>query len=198
MLADPRIERLEAALVEKSPRRLRRTAEHREAAVSVVVRPREDLEILLVRRALRDADPWSGHIGLPGGRRQRDDADLVETALRETREETGVSIRAHGRALGFLDEVEPATPRLPSIIIAPLVGAVAPEIDAIADGLEVTAALWMRLASLRDPASRTEHRVEREEIRRVFPAIRHGEDVIWGLTLRILMDFLAIAERAGV
>lgn len=196
MIADPRIERLVGVLAARSPRRLPRAPGVEEAAVSVILRPREDLELLLVQRALRDADPWSGQVALPGGRRQAEDANLLETALRETEEETGVSIATHGRILGFLDEVEPATPGLPSIVIAPLVAAVLPEIEAAADGQEVTAALWMPLATLRDPQTRAAHRVERENYRRVFPAIRHGDRVIWGLTHRILMGFLEIAAGA--
>ncbi|MGH7562932.1 MAG: NUDIX hydrolase [Gemmatimonadota bacterium] len=198
MTADPRIERLERVLAARSSRRLERSPERREAAVSVIVRPREDLEVLLVQRALRDTDPWSGQVGLPGGRRHPDDADLLATALRETEEETGVSIATHGRILGFLDDVEPATPRLPPIVIAPLLAAVAPQTEALADGREVTAALWVPLADLRDPGARSEHLVEREDFRRVFPAIRHGDRVVWGLTHRILMDFLDRAEEAGV
>lgn len=195
---DPRLERLAAALADRSPRRIPRTARHEEAAVSLIVRPREDLEILLVRRSLRDADPWSGHMALPGGRRHPADPDLVATALREAEEETAVSIRAAGRALGFLDDVEPATLRLPPVVIAPLVAAVAPGTEATPDGIEVTTVLWMALADLRDPASRAEHPVGEGDFRRVFPAIRHGKHVVWGVTHRILTGFLEIAERAGV
>lgn len=193
---DPRIQRLAAAVAARPTRRLPRKGGQREAAVAVVVRPREDLEILLVHRARRDADPWSGHVALPGGRRHPEDVDLVETALRETAEETGVSIATHGRALGFLDDVEPATPLLPPIVIAPLVAVVVPEVEAVADGREVTAALWVPLGALRDPRSRAEHRVEREDFRRVFPAIRHGDHVVWGLTHWILTAFLELAARA--
>ncbi|MGH7549895.1 MAG: NUDIX hydrolase [Gemmatimonadota bacterium] len=198
MPADPRIERLETILAARSPHRLGRTPEHQEAAVSVVLRPREDLEALLVQRALRDTDPWSGQVGLPGGRSHPDDPDLLATALRETEEETGISIATRGRALGFLDEVEPATPRLPPIVIAPLVAAVPPETGAVPDGREVTAVLWVPLDALRDPEARAEHLVEREDFRRVFPAIRHGDRVVWGLTHRILTGFLEVAAQAGV
>lgn len=198
MNPDPRVERLADVLAGRSPRRIRRTARHREAAVALVVRPEDDLEILLVQRTLREADPWSGHTALPGGRRHPGDPDLVATALRETEEEVGVPIAAVGRALGFLDDVEPATPRLPPVVIAPMVAAVPAGTEASPDGREVESAFWASLSSLRDPASRARHRVDQAGHPRVFPAIRHGEHVVWGLTHRILSGFLEVAERAGL
>ncbi|MGH7339454.1 MAG: NUDIX domain-containing protein, partial [Candidatus Rokuibacteriota bacterium] len=71
---------------------MERDPDHREAAVALLVRPRADLEILLIKRAEHPRDPWSGHMALPGGRRSTTDADLVATAFRETEEETGVPV----------------------------------------------------------------------------------------------------------
>ena len=58
------------------------------AAVALVLRENAgDPEILLIRRAERKGDPWSGHMAFPGGREDARDESLLETALRETREE---------------------------------------------------------------------------------------------------------------
>ena len=70
------------------------------AAVAVIVAPDPDA-VLLIRRAERSGDPWSGHIGLPGGRLDPADQSLRDTALRETREETGL----RGALLAPLDEI---------------------------------------------------------------------------------------------
>lgn len=91
-MQDPRLELLRRALRARGAMRLERRPEHREAAVALLLRPREQLEILLIKRAERDTDPWSGHMALPGGRREPGDADLVTTAFRETEEETGVPL----------------------------------------------------------------------------------------------------------
>ncbi|MGH7524260.1 MAG: NUDIX domain-containing protein, partial [Gemmatimonadales bacterium] len=61
------------------------------AAVALVLAEEPD-RLLLIRRAEREGDPWSGHLALPGGRRQESDSDLLATATRETREETGIHL----------------------------------------------------------------------------------------------------------
>ena len=44
------------------------------AAVAIMVREaRAATEMLMIRRATREGDPWSGHMGFPGGRRDAGD-----------------------------------------------------------------------------------------------------------------------------
>lgn len=194
---DPRIERLAETLAARPAALVERAPHHIEAAVSVVLRPRDELEILLVRRAERETDPWSGHVGLPGGRREAGDADLVETALRETQEETGIAVAESGFTLGFLDEVEPAGPGLPPIVVAPLVGAVPADVSMQIDPRELADATWAPLPALCDPAARDRHVERIDDLSVSFPAIRYGEFLVWGLTYRVLIGFLDLADRVG-
>ncbi|HEV8049105.1 MAG TPA: NUDIX domain-containing protein, partial [Thermoplasmata archaeon] len=61
------------------------------AAVTIVLREgHKDVEALLIERAVREEDPASGHVALPGGREDADDATTRTTALRELREEVGL------------------------------------------------------------------------------------------------------------
>ena len=72
-----------------------------EAAVAIVQAHGERESVLLMRRAEREGDSWSGHWSFPGGWRQAGDRDLLCTALRELEEECGVRLaREHlqGRA----------------------------------------------------------------------------------------------------
>src|ERR1017187_10973735 len=63
-----------------------------EAAVAIVLARSPEESILLIRRAERQGDPWSGHWSFPGGRRDPQDPDLLHTALRELDEECGIRL----------------------------------------------------------------------------------------------------------
>src|SRR5688500_9926100 len=127
LLAHPEIARIAARLRARPSSVVDEPDErYRRAAVAVVVRvgAEETLERLMIKRAEHDRDPWSGHVALPGGRWETQDADLEATAIRETLEETGIDIASEGRVLGALDELHPRTPTLPPIIVRPYVAVV--------------------------------------------------------------------------
>ncbi|MEX0892708.1 MAG: CoA pyrophosphatase [Gemmatimonadota bacterium] len=198
MVTDPRLERLAAALRRRPHEDLPRLPVYREAGVALVLRPGDGFELLLIKRAEQEGDPWSGHMALPGGRREPGDADLRATAARETREETGIALATRGRFLGPLDEVAPVSRRLPPYVIAPFVAAVPAGTEAIPEPREVAAALWVPLAALRQDHAVSEILVELGGDTRSFPSLRIGEHEIWGLTHRILTGFLDIAAECGL
>jgi 8-oxo-dGTP pyrophosphatase MutT (NUDIX family) len=169
------------------------------AAVALLLRPAAtDLELLLIRRADREGDPWSGHVALPGGREQAGDVAPAWTAARETREEVGIDPVAEGRLLGALEPVRPGHERAPRLVVHPFVFAVAPAVVAVPNA-EVDTAFWLPLRDLLDPGAATEHLLELDDLGRMaFPAIGLGGHVVWGLTHRIVTGFLALATRAGI
>src|SRR6267143_1965576 len=59
-------------------------------------------EVLLGERRKREGDPWSGQVGLPGGRHHTEDGTLLTTALRETREEVGIDLNGRAEVLGHM------------------------------------------------------------------------------------------------
>src|SRR5215218_7778746 len=103
----------------------------RQAAVALALREalNGELELLLIKRADYAGDPWSGQVALPGGRHEPGDPTLEATAVRETFEETGVDLAAHGAPLGTLDEIYPRTPVLPPIVVRPHVFAIARPVE---------------------------------------------------------------------
>jgi 8-oxo-dGTP pyrophosphatase MutT (NUDIX family) len=195
---DRRIRELRRVLAHRPALDAGRAAHEREAAVALLVRPGPQLELLLIRRSEHEADPWSGHVALPGGRRDAADAALLHTALRETEEEVGIPLGRVGALLGMLDEVAPRNPALPPLVIAPFVLAVPPGTEAVPDRREIDAAIWVPLAALRSEEAVSEILIELHDGTRRFPSLVYGEYVIWGLTHRILLQFLELAEQAGL
>lgn len=162
----------------------------------LTIRASDPLELLLIERAEKEGDPWSGHMALPGGRREPGDPDLLATALRETLEETRIAV-APGAVLGALDEVRPSARRRFSIMIAPFVAVVPAETRAVPAPDEVETALWVPLPYLASEEAVDEILIELEDESLPFPALSYREYVIWGLTHRILTDFMGIARAAG-
>ncbi|KAI8605346.1 hypothetical protein EDD21DRAFT_363826 [Dissophora ornata] len=65
-------------------------------------------EVLFIERATRNTDRWSGHVALPGGKREEADEYDQQTAERETLEEIGLDLQdlTRFRCLGALDDRE--------------------------------------------------------------------------------------------
>lgn len=196
LLARPDIARLARALSERPGHQLEVTEVTRWAAIALVLRPSDigEPELLMIKRAEFEDDPWSGHIACPGGRMDPADQDLMRTAIRETWEETGIDIEQHGRILGTLDDMSPRTPRLPPIVIRPFVAAVRPGVE-IVDSPEVAEAFWVPLDALRERAAWGTGLVHIHGVgEREVDVFRHGDYTVWGLTHRALMQFLQYLE----
>src|ERR1700737_5144593 len=114
------------SLAERPGRTVEAAPPTRRAVILLALRARADgePELLMIKRADAEGDPWSGHIACPGGRMEPGDHDLAVTAVRATREETGVDIARDGRLLGHLDDLSPRSPTLAPIVIRPYVALV--------------------------------------------------------------------------
>jgi 8-oxo-dGTP pyrophosphatase MutT (NUDIX family) len=160
------------------------------AAVAVILAPEPD-SVLLIRRAERSDDPWSGHVGLPGGRLDPADPDLRSTAIRETAEEVGYLLPPGG-FLGVLDDVWPRTPLPRLIVVRPFVFALSSR-PAVSLSDEVADAFWIPLSELRRPEVYRETVIPVRGRELAFPAYHLEQGMIWGLTERILTPLLALA-----
>lgn len=152
----------------------------------------DELEALFVRRAEAEGDPWSGHMALPGGRHSPPDEDLAVTALRELREETSLD-PGRDALLGRLDEIHPRSRRLPSIAVTPFVGWTEPEVRVV-ENAELAGHVWVPVRALRSPERRSTLRLERRGAVRVFPTVEYEGRTIWGLTYRIVQEFLEVLD----
>ena len=160
------------------------------AAVALILAAAPVPSILLIRRAERSGDPWSGHMALPGGYSATSDGHLEATAARETLEETGLDLADGGRAIGSLSDVAPIS-GLPRVVVRPFVFEV-PGVVRSPAGPEVVEALWLPVAELFDPANRKPLTLTFPSGARTFPSIQIGRYTIWGLTERILAEFAAV------
>lgn len=167
---------------------------HTEAAVSLILRTGTELEVLLIKRAESERDPWSGHVALPGGRRDPEDANLTRTAIREAAEETGVELSSSGWSLGRLGQVVPSHPVLPPITITPYVFGVPEMVEAHVNSAEVDRVLWVTVPVLLNPKTRGITTIVLPEGSADFPCYWVDGHAVWGLTFRILSEF---GELAG-
>jgi 8-oxo-dGTP pyrophosphatase MutT (NUDIX family) len=189
---DPRLAAVRGALAARAVRRYPRRDGQIEAAVAAVLRAGDGLELLLIERVERADDPWSGHMALPGGRREEGDPDLLTTAFRETAEEVGIALDPAAHLLGALDEVLPGTRRLPPLVIAPFVAAVLPATEPRPDPAEVAAALWVPIDALRGEGAASEVTYERDGVTLTFPSFHYRGYEVWGLTHRILVQLFEV------
>ena len=194
LLAHPDVARLAVRLAARRGRTLELEGAARYAAIALVLRPSDvgEPELLMIKRAEVEHDPWSGHIACPGGRMDPADHDLEHTATRETWEETGVDLAADGRILGTLDDISPRTPTLPPIVIRPFVAIVKPEVT-IVDSPEVAEAFWVPMSAIRETTSWGKAFVPVRGVgEREVDVFRHGQYTVWGLTHRALTQFVEL------
>lgn len=164
-----------------------------QAAVALVLREgRAGPDLLLIERAAREGDPWSGHMAFPGGWMQPGDDCARAAAERETLEEVGVSLRG-AEPLGRLPD-KPGNPeKRRRLVVSAHVYALS-EPGPLVLNCEVCAAFWFPVRDLLDPQRRVTHAVDDLP----FPGILVGEcerHVIWGLTYSFLESFFLALDR---
>jgi 8-oxo-dGTP pyrophosphatase MutT (NUDIX family) len=166
------------------------------AAVAAILRPdpRGAAELFFIRRAERQGDPWSGHIAFPGGRREPQDATLLATAIRETREEVGLDL---GRAelVARLPDVPAFTQtKRASLVVTPYVFALDLEAAGAAPvaNREVAETMWIPFDVLARGEGKGTFPWSWEGKELELPCIRIGakRHVLWGLTYRMLETLL--------
>jgi 8-oxo-dGTP pyrophosphatase MutT (NUDIX family) len=174
-----------------------------EAAIAIVHARNLEEAVLLMRRAEREGDSWSGQWSFPGGRRAPHDIDLLRTALRELEEECGIR-------LGTTNLETAMPPRLarraagPYLLVAPFVLRIDCQQATVLDRGEAAEAVWVPLDDLRNPARHCLRSVPGRPPEMRYPAIELNCVPLWGFTYRLLTDWLGIfpqeqpAEQAGL
>ena len=173
-----------------------------EAAVAMVRALEPEDSVLLIRRAEREEDSWSGHWSFPGGRRDPEDRDLLHTALRELEEECGIQLTPK--------QLEAELPQTLArrkvgrfVPVTPFVFHVGRELATVLDPREAAEALWTPLRILLDPARHALRPVPGRPSGLLFPAVDLNGTPLWGFTYRLITDWLGLGtperpiEQAG-
>ena len=156
-------------------------------------------EILMIQRAVREGDPWSGHMGFPGGRKDPSDLTDVACAKRETCEEIGFDLDTYGELVCQLSDVNTGwRADRPDMLVAPFIFKVdsTPSFDL---NHEVDDTLWVPLNFLLDDANRGRHQWDWRGELLESDAFTYGGRLIWGLSLMMIDELLEIIDgRAAV
>ena len=158
------------------------------AAVLLPLVPGPEPALLLTRRTEQLAR-HSGQVSFPGGRTEPADLSPIETALRETMEETGIA-PGFVTVAGYLDRYLTGS----GFDIQPVVGVLAEGFALTPDAREVAEIFQVPLSFLMDPANRRRETRMWQGRRRSFYAYQWGDHEIWGATAAIIVR---LADRIG-
>lgn len=165
----------------------------RRSAVALILREFNGaIEVLMIKRADRPGDPWSGHMAFPGGMAEKGDRNSLETARRETWEEIGLDTRVYTDCIGRLSDVlTPTHGRRRAMVITPYLFAI-DEVPPLAHNHEVAEVVWVPLNFLFDRNNRQTMTWEVKKIPVKLPCYFYQQRRIWGLSLRMLDELVRL------
>ena len=155
------------------------------AAVSIIVRDAQFPSVLLIKRAERAGDPWSGQIAFPGGKMQSGDGTARDTAVRETLEEVGVDLKL----ADFMGYAPTATTHTGNMEVVPAVFVLKESVE-VRPNEEVSSYRWVDLEDMVSPRSQSTNKLSYNGNAVELPAYKVDSYVVWGLTHRILSGVL--------
>jgi len=168
-------------------------SDHVEAVVAILLwdEPGRSLQTLLVQRAEREGDPWSGQIGLPGGRVKQAVESPRAALHREVEEEVGIRLEEFGVELGSLSVGHPM--RRIEMRVQPWVYGlkIKPEVRL---GSEIADSLWVNLLELPSKKKMSDITIRNQpwSVESYFVEGR----VVWGFTYTVLTELLPILEAS--
>ncbi len=186
------LQHIEQALRARQPRKQALRRLFKRAAVALILRQvGGGAEVLMIQRSRNQGDPWSGDMAFPGGFLDPPDHHGLDAARRETVEEIGLQL-APDSCIGRLSELTvPLLPGRRGLVVSPYVFRLDGEPN-LAANAEVAEIIWVPLAFLQDPTNRESLVWGKRGIGIPMPCYRYRGRPIWGLSLRMLRELLAL------
>jgi len=159
------------------------------ASVNCILKPsgQESPDVLLLQRRIEERDPWSGQISFPWGRSKSGETPLP-TAMREAMEETGIDLD-QCELLGRMESVIPGNV---SIKVTPFLAIAPQNIGVTIDRVEIVDSFWVPLEFFSVESNMQIYKLSRMGATIETPSfVIAGTHVVWGMTLRIIMNLLS-------
>jgi len=165
------------------------------SAVAMILQVRQgELHILMIKRAEREGDPWSGHMAFPGGRMDKTDAHGYAVAVRETEEEVGLALGLQDQCLGRLTDLRTRPHRGTfGMAVSPFVFRLEREVR-FTPNHEVAEVVWVPLEFLLDTDNREQMEWKYKGVGIPMPCYMYEGRCIWGLSLMMLDELLDLVE----
>jgi 8-oxo-dGTP pyrophosphatase MutT (NUDIX family) len=183
-------EMIKDILLKREPRRIYAGGNSlRHAGVLLPLLERERNIFVLLTKRTNNVEHHKGQISFPGGAVDKKDSSFKETALRETREEIGLS-KEFIEILGVIDDT---LTLVSNFLIHPYVGIVRSGCIYSLNPAEVDRVLEVPLAVFHPRyAGMKNYTFEHEGKSFQAPGYEYSGDVIWGATARIMDNFMQI------
>lgn len=161
-------------------------ADARPAGVLIALYPVEDVLHFPLTRRRDDLETHKGQISLPGGAQEPGES-LLDTALRETREEIGVSVKASA----VLGSLSPIYIPPSGFLVTPYIAALRyrPKFDLMQR--EVAELIEVPLSALFDPSTVRREMWTVRDVELEIPFFQIGPHKVWGATAMVLSEFAA-------
>lgn len=163
-----------------------------EAAVLMPFTDSDQPELILTVRS-HAMPTHAGEVAFPGGKRDRTDADLLATALRESHEEVGLS----PQQVEVLGELSPLASRY-GMKVTPFVGVVPHTVPLVREPGEIQDIFRVPLTFFLDQRPELSAPIDFHGRQLCIPSWYYDDKRIWGLTAFMILDLLNFAFDVGV
>ncbi|MFO8100720.1 MAG: CoA pyrophosphatase [Dehalococcoidia bacterium] len=155
------------------------------SAVLIAIFEKNGEDHILFTKRTDTVEHHKGQISFPGGRRDIEDENLLQTALRESYEEVGI----RPEDVEIVGDLDDEKTHVSNYVISPYVGFIPYPYPFKTSPEEVEQLLEIPISALIDKANfRQEIQTSGEKRYRAY-FYYYGDDVIWGATSRILKRF---------